>query len=343
MSHIAAIVPEAKAPFQFQEVQTAQPGPHEILIKNEAIGLIPIDAKLAKLAIFPIPYPAILGSAYGGTVTAVGAEVSRFKVGDKVVAAKVIAPPGDDKYKVFQEYIVAPDITAGKVTSDADLDVAVNLVGNLSTVISLINVVLGLDRPDPVADASAKKGKKILVYGGTSSFGSLTVQYLSQAGYDVVTTTSPKHNDLVAKLGAVKVIDHTQDRDDLLKALIAEGPYDFVIDSISLPNTADITAGVVAAQGGDKLWALLPPFGPETLPGGVVRDYRPWQSVLSEEENQELLAWAFNTYLPQAVANGRLVPLPTKVFTGGLKGLPEAVNVLIQGVSGTKVIVKFDA
>ncbi|PKS11006.1 hypothetical protein jhhlp_002765 [Lomentospora prolificans] len=340
MPHIAAIIPEAKAPFEFKQVDTSQPGPRELLIKNELISLLPINAKVAKAAILPVPYPAILGNSYGGTVVAVGSEVTNFQVGDRVAAAKG-ATPNDNKYGVFQEYVVSRDDTAGKITGESEFNAAVNLIGNLATVVSIVNVTLGLDRPEPTRKVPAK-GKKILVYGGTSSFGSLAVQYLTQAGYDVVTTTSPKHKDFVAKLGAIKIIDHTEGHDVVLKSLVEQGPYDSVIDSISLPDTVQITAGVLTAQGGGTVLALLPAFGPETLPEGVTRDYRSWSFALAEEKNQELLRWTYNTYLPQAVAEGRTIPLATKEFSGGLRGLPDAIDFLFKGVSATKVVVKFD-
>jgi hypothetical protein len=54
MPHLAAIILGAKAPLEVQEVQTPRPGPGELLIKNELVGLQPIDAKFAKAAMFPL-------------------------------------------------------------------------------------------------------------------------------------------------------------------------------------------------------------------------------------------------------------------------------------------------
>ena len=39
-------------------------GLHEVIIKNHAIGLIPVESKQQKFAIFPLPYPnVILGTS----------------------------------------------------------------------------------------------------------------------------------------------------------------------------------------------------------------------------------------------------------------------------------------
>jgi NADPH:quinone reductase-like Zn-dependent oxidoreductase len=210
----------------------------------------------------------------------------------------------------FQQCVIAQSIGASKLPKNMDLNVAVSLIGNLSTVVGLFTLSAGLEKPDLKGQAPARN-KKVLVYGGTSSFGSLSVQYVKQAGYKVITTTSPKHESFVSKLGAVKVINHTQGQETVVKALIAEGPYDLVVDAISTPSTISVTAAVLSAQGGGEVYALQPPFGPETLPQGVTRKFALWAVRLGEEKNEGLLKWAFNYYLPLAIAKGELFPLPT--------------------------------
>ncbi|GKT58227.1 zinc-binding alcohol dehydrogenase domain-containing protein [Colletotrichum tofieldiae] len=338
MPHSAAVQSAPKAPLEVQDVETPQLGPHELLINNELIALVPIDAKQAKLAIFPIEYPAILGTSYGGTIAAVGSEATNFKVGDKVAAVKTAGVSGN-KYSGFQKYVVSRDVTASKVPESIDLRIPVGLIGNFSTIVGLFNEHLGLERPDPVNKVPLK-GKTILIYGGTSSFGSFATQYVTQAGYKVVTTTSPQHKDFVAKLGAVHVVDHTQSHDAVVKELVAHGPYDYVVDSISLKPTFDITAEVVAAQGGGKLYALLPPPEPSSFPKSVAAEFGSWSVPLGQEKNAELLKWAFGTYFTQAVTNDRIVALPSQKIDGGLGGLNKAVDVLFKGVSGAKVVVE---
>ncbi|GKT41185.1 dehydrogenase azaJ [Colletotrichum spaethianum] len=336
MSHSAAVQPAPKAPLEVQDVKTPQPGPHELLIKNELIALNPIDAKLAKLALFPIEYPAILGGSYGGKVAAIGSEVTNFKVSDTVAAAKAGGVSGN-KYSSFQKYVVSRDVTTSKVPESVDLHIPAGLIGNFTTVVGLFTEHLRLERPDPVGKMSSK-GKKILVYGGTSSFGSFATQYATQAGYDVVTTTSPQHRDFVAKLGAAYVVDHTQSHDAIVKELVAQGPYDHVVDSISLKPTYAITTEVVAAQGGGKVYGLLPPS--DGIPKGVTAEFASWGAPLAEEKNAELLQWAFGTYFTQAIAKDKIVALPSQKINGGLGGLNEAVDVLFKGVSGVKVVVE---
>ncbi|KAF5986655.1 alcohol dehydrogenase [Fusarium coicis] len=338
MPHLAAQVPAAKAPLVVREIETPQPGPNELLVKNQIIAIQPIDAKIAKVAMLPLPYPTVLGSSFAGTVEKVGADVKDFKVGDKVVGMKT-AGASDSKYSAFQEYSISSEVTTTKVDDDETMDLAVRLVGNLPTIPAIFNYTLKLERPVPGQEPKSQ-GKRILIYGGTSSIGSMTVQYLTQAGYEVITTTSPKHKDFVSQLGASNIIDHSQEPEALTKDLIAAGPYDIVLDTISTGATVKLLADVVAAQGGDSVYALQPPFGPETLPTGVTRKFEGWSLLLGKEENVELLKWIFGTYFPTALATKSLISVSARKVPGGLGGINDALGLLFpKGVSGEKVVV----
>ncbi|KAF2225372.1 alcohol dehydrogenase GroES-like domain-containing protein [Elsinoe ampelina] len=337
MSHLAAIQESPKAPFVIKEVPTPEPGEDEILIRNELIGLVPVDMKMAKYGIPPIAsYPAILGNSFGGIVTAVGSAVTRLEVGDKVAVNRSFGT--GNHHGPFQQFALAKARYAAKVSSDADLHGPVGTIGNITTIVAMLSGYMGLQRPD-LGKPRPENGQKILVYGGTSSVGFLATQYLVQAGYDVVTTTSPKNRSLVSVLDAIQVVDHTQDSRSVLDALLAHGPYDNVIDAISLPGTTKITAAVLHAQGGGKLYTLLPPMGPEMIPETVERVFQPWATALMEEKDADLGNWAVQVYYQQALERGKLAHLPTIKVPGGLVGLNDACDILERGVSATKVVV----
>ncbi|KAF4445343.1 Zinc-binding alcohol dehydrogenase domain-containing protein cipB [Fusarium austroafricanum] len=338
MHHLAAQVPTAKAPLEIREIETPELGPNELLVKNQIIAIQPVDAKIAKVAMLPLPYPAILGSSFAGIVEKVGANVAGFQVGDRVVGMKT-AGASDSKYSAYQEYSISPEVTTTKVSDEETMDLAVRLVGNLPTLPALFNYTLKLERPVP-GEKPKSQGKRILIYGGTSSIGSMAVQYLTQAGYEVITTTSPKHKDFVSQLGASNIIDHSQEPEKLIKDLTNAGPYDIVLDTISTGATVKLLAEVVAAQGGDSVYALQPPFGPETLPTGVTRKFDGWSLLLGKEENAELLKWIFETYFPKALETKSLISVPARKIPGGLNGLNDALDLLFfKGVSSEKVVV----
>ena len=107
---------------------------------------------------------------------------------------------------------------------------------------------------------------------------------------------------------------------------------------ISLPNTVPVTSQVLAAQGGGKLYTLQPPFGPETLPEGVERVFDSWPNPLFEEKNSDLLNWALETYLPQGLLQGTITPTPVEKVSGGLKGVNDALDKMMKGVSNVKLV-----
>lgn len=76
-----------------------QPGPGQLLIKTEAIGVNFIDTYF-RTGLYPHPLPFILGSEVCGTVAALGEGVSRLGVGDRVATA--------DANGGYAEYCLAP-------------------------------------------------------------------------------------------------------------------------------------------------------------------------------------------------------------------------------------------
>lgn len=337
MANLAAIINAAKAPLEVTQVETGTPKAHELLVKNEVIAFNLIESKIAKLGVFPLQYPVVLGSTFAGTIEAVGSQVADFRVGEKVVVSKKFGFPGN-QYGAYQRYVVVADTMVSRVPEDVDAAVPASLMMNLTCVVGLFTGRLGTDRPSLDGSKPAAKDRKVLIYGGSSSFGGLSVQYLSQAGYTVTTTSSPKHHAFVSKLGAATVVDHTLAADVLFRELAASGPYDIVVDTISLPSTVAVTARVLESQGGGTLYTMQPSFGPETLPEGVTRVFEPWSDSLYEEKHRELQKWVVETYLPKGISRGFVIPLPIEKVKGGLKGVDEALDRMQKGISGIRLV-----
>jgi NADPH:quinone reductase-like Zn-dependent oxidoreductase len=338
MSNLAAILPSPKSPLAISILPIPAPGPTSLLIRNHLIAFNAIESKIAKLGKIPLDYPSILGSTFGGTITAVGSHVENFRPGDRVVVSKRFGVKGM-QYGAYQQWVIVDDEMVSRVPEGVDFAVPASLMMNLTCVVGLFSGRLGLDRPSlQLTETTSVKDKKILVYGGSSSFGGLSVEYLTRAGYGIVTTASEKYREFVAKLGASKVLGHEVDRDALVEKLVSEGPYDVVVDMISLPGTVAVTARVLAAQGGGKLYTTQPAFGPESLPEGVERVFEPWSESLYEEENFGLREWLLDTYLPQGLLQEAITPLPIEKVKGGLRGINDALTMLHKGVSGKRLV-----
>ena len=84
MKITAAVVESPDAPFQLEEVEISEPRPDELLVKIVAVGMCHTDLSVRAQAT-PFPLPGVLGHEGAGVVIQVGAQVSDFDVGDKVV------------------------------------------------------------------------------------------------------------------------------------------------------------------------------------------------------------------------------------------------------------------
>ena len=74
-------------PFEVTSAPYTHPAENEIVVKNFARGVNPVDRGLQETAppSIPLNSPAILGFDVAGEVVEVGGLVSRFKKGDRVV------------------------------------------------------------------------------------------------------------------------------------------------------------------------------------------------------------------------------------------------------------------
>ena len=184
----------------------------EIVVSNRAVAINPIDWLTQSMGdiFFPwLKYPFILGSDVAGEAVEVGAGVSRFKVGDRVLGHAV----GVDKRRnnpaegAFQAYTVLLSHMAAPIPDAMPYEKAAVLPLTLST------AACGLFERDQLAlhHPSAHPeptGRTLLVRGGSTSVGSNAIQLAVAAGYEVITTASPKNFGYVRKLGAAEVFDY---------------------------------------------------------------------------------------------------------------------------------------
>jgi len=83
MKTTAAVVERPGAPFELVEAELGEPRADEVVIEVSASGICHTDL-IAQSGQFPTPLPAVLGHEGAGTVIAVGDDVTRVRVGDRV-------------------------------------------------------------------------------------------------------------------------------------------------------------------------------------------------------------------------------------------------------------------
>ena len=94
--------PKSK-PFEVKSAPLWTPAENEILIRNYAVAINPIDDSLQFFAWWPLNYPTILGHDVAGEVVAVGPNVTRFKQGARVLGDAVGMMTKRNQDNAFQQ------------------------------------------------------------------------------------------------------------------------------------------------------------------------------------------------------------------------------------------------
>ncbi|KAF1976202.1 GroES-like protein [Bimuria novae-zelandiae CBS 107.79] len=339
MANQASWIPAPTKQVSVGPAETYTPGPNELLVKINSVAFTPIEAKIQKFGTHPIPYPNILGTSFSGTVESVGEGVTGFEKGDHVASIRSGKTLADPRFGGYQKFALAPLNSASKIPKSVPFHSSSATIINLAAITSALSIHLGLERP-PLSGTASPKGKKVLIYGGSSSCGGLAVKYAATAGYEVVTTSSNRNKDFVQSLGPATIIDHEQAPADVVADLKKYGPYDAVLDTIGLPAPTAILVEYFESLGGGAYNTMIPPIpGTRAIPDNVKRIFAPYSFAFDEPQHKPLAQWLYEEYLPKGLESGLIVPTRQHVLTGGLEKAQEALDLMNQGgVSGKKLV-----
>ena len=307
---------------------------HDVVIKNAAVAINPIDYKLQQFPFFPFDFPGILGEDVSGEVVEVGDEVTNFKAGDRVLGIAGGAFTKTYSQCAFQHYTVCGDDTVSRIPDSISFEAA-------STIpLCLATAAVGLFQKDTIGLSLPKGDAKrndqvVLIWGGTSSVGCNAIQLSTAAGYEVFTTASASNNSMVKSLGAKQVFDYKSPSavGDIAKAL--EGKtLAGVLDCINIDSAIQSCDAVRdASNNKDKTIATV-----LDIPDGMSNVSRIF--ALSLRHNKVAKA-IYQDFLPRALEQGIFVPAPKPLVVGtGLESIQKALDTCQMGVSARKVVVK---
>lgn len=334
-ANTAAWLSAAKAhPFDVKSAPLWKPEENEILVKNRAVAVNPVDGSLQTKAWWPFTYPTILGQDVAGEVVGVGPNVTRFKLGDRVVGHAVGMATKRNQDNGFQAYTILQTNMASPLPDHISFDRAAVLPLGLSTAAS------GLFQDDflklqlPTHPRPTSTGQTVLIWGGSGSVGSNAIQLAVAAGYEVITTASTKNFGFVKKLGASQVFDyHSPSIGDELVVALQGKTLAGAMDCIGFSATP-ITVDVVLKATGNKLVATVkggfqPPEGVtvKSVFGTTIKDNHVGKAI-------------YEDFLPQALKIGTFTPAPEPLIAGqGLESVQAAVDLQAKGTSAQKVVV----
>jgi len=357
-----------RAAFVVDAAPYTSPRRHEVVVKNKAVAVNPIDWILQPVGdiIFPwLKYPFILGSDVAGEVVEIGPGVSRFQIGDRVLGHAV----GGDKTRnssaegAFQQFTVLRENMTAPIPDFMTFESAAVLPLGLSTAACGLYEKNELALDYPSANPQPK-GKTLLVWGGSTSVGSNAIQLAVASGYDVVTTASPKNFDYVKKLGASQAFDYKSKTvvGDLILALKGKK----IVGALAIgAGSADPCLDIVHACQGTKFVSMAsPPLSfasapnPRTLGWLIPTMARMMIGSISQAikaqmkgikthfifgtslMDNEISKVIYSDFLPAALADKRYTAAPDPLVVGhGLGSIPVALAAQKKGVSAKKLVV----
>ncbi|KAF2112553.1 oxidoreductase-like protein [Lophiotrema nucula] len=338
MSNKAAWITAAKAhPFEVKEAPMPKAGANEVVIKNHAVAINPVDWKIQEWGIFLKEYPNILGTDVAGEIHEVGEGVTQFKKGDRVIGHALSLLTTAPKDSAFQLYTTCPPLAVSKIPSSLPYTHAAVLPLSISTAAACLfkKEALALPLPSQTTKPNST-GKSVLVWGGSSSVGCSAIQLAVGAGVKVVSVASAHNLGKLKELGADAVFDYNSSSviEDILKAL--EGTeFAGVCDCIGTPPAVTQWSQVYEKLGG-RYGTVMP--DPKGLPEGIEGTFVFAPQVVMGDRFIGEAVWA--KYVPEGLEKGtfRAAPEPT-VVEGGLGKVQGAVDELKKGVSYGKIVV----
>ncbi|MFD9858246.1 zinc-dependent alcohol dehydrogenase family protein [Streptomyces alboflavus] len=308
-----------------REVELPVPGPDDVLIRVEALGLNRADALFRSGTYYYQPTLPASRNGYeaAGVVEAVGADVTAFAPGDTVLTTGNFELSA---HGVYADRVVLPQHAVARRPADVDAVTAAAVWLTYTTAYGALHLRAGM-RP----------GDHVLITGASSGVGTAALQVARRAGATPIATTrtEDKRRQLL-DLGAEHVIvTDTEDVAKETKRLTEGRGADIVLDAIGGP--AFQALGEAAAD--DATYILYgwldarPATVPMTWPV-TVHGYN--NALVTDTPDARRRAAA---YLNSGLRDGTLRPTIAQTFDG-LDRMPDAHRLMESNTHIGKIVVR---
>jgi len=257
----ALSVPSAKAAFEQTTIERRELKPEDVLIDIKYCGICHSDIHLAHNDFGSGIYPMVPGHEITGVVTAVGTNVTKFAVGDRVGVGCFVDSCGECKYCVrgeeqfctkgvvivfnsldydgqmtyggYSQKIVVKDNFVVHIPDGLELDVASPLL------------CAGITTYSPLKHWNIGPGKKVAIVG-MGGLGHIAVQFAHALGAEVtVLSQTMNKKDEALKLGA----DDFFATNDPATFNELAGRFDFILNSVSANIDVDAYLSLLDVDG----------------------------------------------------------------------------------------------
>lgn len=220
------------------DLPVPEPAEDEVLIKVAATSVNPIDRRLRSGELqeyITRTFPVVPGWDVSGQIVKVGAAVTDWSVGDKVVG---LAFTWSIQHGTYAEF--AP-VKASSIAAKPE---------SLSFEEAAALPLISLTAWQALSEfASIKPGQTVLIQAGAGGVGSVAIPIAKHLGAKVYTTASAQNADYVRSLGADQAIDYREvDYVSYIKEREPEG-LDAVLESILSDETIEAAIDLVKPGG----------------------------------------------------------------------------------------------
>ncbi len=312
---------------QIEEMAPSPPGEGEVRIAVKAIGLNRAESLFREGKYLEVPtLPSRLGYEAAGTVEAVGAGVTRFKVGDRVSTLPAFSM---GKYGVYGDSVVVPSDAVSSFPGNLSFEEGASIwMAYLTAYGALVDI------------GKLRKGQHVLITAASSSVGHSAIQIVRAAGgVPIATTRKPEKKEVLRQAGADHVI--VTEKEDLAARVmeITEGRgADLIFDAVAGPSV-EALAAAAAREATIFVYGLLS-MAPTPFPlivslqkGLVFRGYTLFEIVSVPERLERARKYIFD-----GLTSGALWPVIDRIFRP-LESIVEAHRYLESNQQNGKIVV----
>ncbi|ORY67421.1 putative alcohol dehydrogenase [Pseudomassariella vexata] len=321
--------------------------PDEIMIKTTTVALNPVDTKLVGDFVTP---GCVFGFDCAGVVVAVGSAVTKdLKIGDRVCGSASGMNREKPLAGAFAEYVKFPGDMALKVPdfmSDEDAAALGTAVAS-----ACMTLFWSLGMPLSVLDGVQQNpAPTVLVYGGSTSTGTMVIQLLHLCGFHIITTCSPRNFELVKSYGADEVFDYKTPTCAADIRSHTRNALGYAIDCFAEDSSMKFCYAAIGRAGGR--YTALNPFSDRLATRKVIKpdwilatriagDGSAWPAPYGCDPEPRLkeLAGPLFAKVQKLLDQGKIRAHPIKVEEGGFESVVGGVGVIRRGeVSGVKLV-----
>ncbi|KAL4245995.1 zinc-containing alcohol dehydrogenase family protein [Abortiporus biennis] len=316
----------------------------ELLIQNVAVAQNPTDWQYIDRV---TNVDTIVGCDFSGYVVKIGKDVTSISVGDKVAGFTQGGNYTDRG--AYAEYSKASADLVWKIP-----DGTVTWEDAATMGCAFWTAIQGLFHPMRLGlveiPHKVEREQWIFVYGGSSSVGMFAIQLAHLAGYQVVTTTSPKNFDLCKSLGADAIFDYKDPEVSSKIKAVTKDTLHHVFDTICTLQTQTL-AMKTFAPGPGKLIVIQPPqpdaqilredvqIDHVLIYTALGRDFVLFGKFYPAAPEDRVHMVQFLKKVPALVEKGLVKPNPVKLWEGGLASINDGLRYMKEGKnSGEKIV-----